>query len=128
MTYKQYHTIKLNELRRGNLSILDHLRRERLITFEMIESFVAKILDVNEAILYTKTRLRKIAQARQLIQTLAHLFTKMSTTEIGRRTERDHSTVLHAKKTVYNLVETDRNFRNIYNNLYKTLKNEKRQI
>jgi len=128
MTYKQYHIIKLNELRRGNLSILDYLQRERLITFEMIEGFVAKTLDVNEAILYTKTRLRTVAQARQLIQTLAYLFTNMSTTEIGRRTERDHSTVLHAKKTVYNLVETDRNFREIYNNLYKTLKHEKRQV
>jgi len=59
-----------------------------------------------------ENRKREIVQPRQISMTLAIEFTKFSLTRIGSFFGgKDHATVLHAKKTIYNLCDTDHQFR-----------------
>jgi chromosomal replication initiator protein len=59
----------------------------------------------------TKTRKREIVQARQLAMYFSKKHTKSSLATIGLHCgNKDHATVLHACKTVSNLIETDKRF------------------
>ena len=62
--------------------------------------------------LTSKTRKREIVQARQIAMFFAKNLTKSSLATIGTSIGgKDHATVLHACKTVNNLLETDKGFR-----------------
>jgi hypothetical protein len=50
---------------------------------------------------------RRVARPRQIAMFLADELTPHSLSEIGRRFDRDHTTVMHALKTVRGLIETD---------------------
>ena len=61
--------------------------------------------------LTVKNRKRHVVQARQLAMFFGKKFTKASLANIGSQIgDRDHATVLHACKTVDNLVTTDKQF------------------
>ena len=71
----------------------------------------------------SKTRKREIVQARQVAMYFSKNLTKSSLATIGSQIGgKDHATVLHACKTVNNLVETDKTFRNQIEELEKKLK------
>jgi chromosomal replication initiator protein len=62
--------------------------------------------------LISNSRKREIVQARQIAMYFAKKYTKDSLTNIGNVIgKRNHATVLHACKTVQDLIETDKNFR-----------------
>jgi chromosomal replication initiator protein len=46
-------------------------------------------------------------------------FTKASLANIGSQIDRDHATVLHACKTVDNLVATDKQFKKFVEDIHK---------
>lgn len=75
------------------------------------DEVVSDIWGVEANKLPQKTRKREIVEARQVCMWLRATNTKDSLSTIGSRYNRDHATVLHAKKTVYNLIETDKTFR-----------------
>lgn len=59
-----------------------------------------------------KSHKREFAQCRQISMYFAKKFTSCSLATIGFIIgEKDHATVLHANKTVINLMDTDKNFR-----------------
>jgi len=58
-----------------------------------------------------KCRKRDYAIVRQVSMTLFRMKTRLSLTQIGDFFSKDHATVLHSIKTVNNLRETDRQFR-----------------
>ncbi len=65
------------------------------------------------------TRKREIVEARQLIMYFLDQYTKLSYAKIGalfyaKGHVFDHATVSHAKKTVNNLIETDRSYRETF--------------
>ena len=61
--------------------------------------------------LQEKTRKREIVESRQVAMYLSKKNTKESLATIGRTIgNKDHATVLHACKTVNNLIETDKQF------------------
>lgn len=71
----------------------------------------------------SKTRKREIVQARQIAMYFSKHLTKASLASIGSQIGgKNHATVLHACKTVNNLMETDRGFADIVNNIEKKLK------
>ena len=73
-------------------------------------------------ILQSKTRKRHIVQARQLAMFFAKKYTKASLANIGSQIgDRDHATVLHACKTVDNLVATDKQFKKYVEDIQKKL-------
>lgn len=78
---------------------------------EIIKTVCAHQIDVEPEILGAKTRKREIVEARQIAMTLTKMNTALSLKAIGLRYGgRDHSTVIHAKETISNLVETDKLF------------------
>ena len=59
-----------------------------------------------------------MVQARQLAMFFSKKYTKSSLSTIGSQIgQRDHATVLHACKTVENLIETDREFKKYVSDL-----------
>ena len=66
----------------------------------------------------TKSRKREVVLVRQVAMFLAKKYLDMSTSKIGQYIgNRDHATVLHACKTITNLAETDKQFRNELNEI-----------
>jgi chromosomal replication initiator protein len=71
----------------------------------------------------SKTRKREIVQARQLAMFFSKKHTKSSLATIGQHCgNKDHATVLHACRTVNNLLETDKQFRVYVEDIDKKLK------
>lgn len=88
------------------------------ISIEVIQKVVSKYFNIDVATLQSTTRKRNIVQARQLAMFFSKKLTKASLTTIGSQIgKRDHATVLHACKTVDNLVETDKQFRKFVEDL-----------
>ncbi|MGV8096659.1 MAG: chromosomal replication initiator protein DnaA [Mangrovibacterium sp.] len=94
---------------------------------ELSVDYISKVvcdyfnLPVNQ--LQTKTRKREIVQARQLAMYFSKNLTKSSLAAIGLQIgNKDHATVLHACKTVSNLIDTDKNFRHFVDEIERKLK------
>jgi chromosomal replication initiator protein len=77
-----------------------------------------------------KCRKREFVTARQISMCLAKNFTKHSLAKIGSQIgDKDHATVLHACKTINNLVDTkDSLIMDTYVPLYKKLKKLEQDI
>jgi len=90
--------------------LVKNSRRE--LSIEYISKVVCDYFKMPVDILQTKTRKREIVQARQITMYFSKNLTKYSLASIGAQIgNKDHATVLHACKTVNNLVDTDKNFR-----------------
>jgi len=83
---------------------------------EIDNSYIIKIIsdyyDIPVKILLSKSRKREIVQARQIAMYFAKHLTSNSLSNIGREIgQKDHATVLHASRTVKNLIDTDKEFK-----------------
>lgn len=70
------------------------------MNFEMIVEATADYFNLNPSVIYSNSRVRDIADARQLIMYLAHMLTGLSSTAIGFKLNRRHATVLHGISAV----------------------------
>lgn len=96
---------------------------KRELSIDYISKVVCDYFNLSVDHLQTKTRKREIVQARQLAMYFSKNMTKSSLASIGSQIgNKDHATVLHACKTVNNLIETDKNFRNFVDEIEKKLK------
>ncbi len=95
---------------------------KREISIDYIQKIVSEYFQLDIETLQSKTRKRHVVQARQLAMFFAKKFTKNSLANIGSQIgDRDHATVLHACKTVDNLVTTDKQFRKFVDDINKKL-------
>lgn len=93
------------------------------ISIDYIEKVVCNFFNVPAEMLQSKTRKREIVQARQIAMYFSKSLTKSSLATIGAHIGgKDHATVLHACKTVNNLIETDKSFRLQIDEIEKKLK------
>lgn len=82
---------------------------------EMIGDYVCERFGITKEQAREKTRKREIVQPRMVWMSLVSEHTDMSLEQIGFEIgDKDHATVLHAKKTVSNLKETNISFRKTY--------------
>lgn len=82
------------------------------ISIETIQKLVCEFFNVPHDVINSKTRKREIVQARQLTMFFAKKHTKSSLSTIGLRCgNKNHATVLHACRTISDLIETDKQFR-----------------
>ncbi|HEX2393700.1 MAG TPA: chromosomal replication initiator protein DnaA, partial [Bacteroidales bacterium] len=96
---------------------------KREVSIDYIQKVVCNYFDVAVDSLQSKTRKREIVQARQVAMYFSKNLTKSSLATIGSQIGgKDHATVLHACKTVNNLVETDKQFKNQIEEIEKKLK------
>lgn len=96
---------------------------KREVSIDYIQKVVCNYFDVPVDSLQSKTRKREIVQARQVAMYFSKNLTKSSLATIGSQIGgKDHATVLHACKTVNNLVETDKQFKTQIEEIEKKLK------
>jgi chromosomal replication initiator protein len=114
--------------REVNLELAKHVVEKfvknvkREISIDYIQKIVSDYFQLDIETLQSKTRKRHVVQARQLAMFFAKKFTKSSLANIGNQIgDRDHATVLHACKTVDNLVTTDKQFRKFVDDINKKL-------
>lgn len=97
--------------------------QSRQISIENIQKTVAEFYRLKTSELLSKKRTRNIARPRQIAMALARELTSMSLPEIGSSFGgRDHSTVIHACKTVEELKRSDSSITNDYKTILQTLK------
>ncbi len=77
------------------------------ISVEMIRDFIASQYKVTINDLQSKSRKRVIAFPRQVCMYLARKHTELPLADIGRALNRDHSTVVHAVRTITNKIARD---------------------
>ena len=96
---------------------------KREISIDYIQKVVCNYFNIAVDQLQSKTRKREIVQARQVAMYFSKTLTKASLANIGSQIGgKDHATVLHACKTVNNLLETDKRFRLQVDEIEKKLK------
>ena len=90
---------------------------------ETIQGILKKISDWSETpveIITMKTRERDTIELRQIAMYLSRRITKLSYKTIGLQIgNKNHATVMHACKTVSNLIETNREYLEKYSELFK---------
>ena len=90
--------------------LIKNSRRE--ISIDYIQKIVCDYYNIPLNLIQSKTRKREIVQARQVAMFFSKSLTKSSLATIGTQIGgKDHATVLHACKTVNNLIDTDKQFR-----------------
>lgn len=95
----------------------------RQITLELIQKTVADYFKIKVADMYSQKRTRAIARPRQVAMWLSRELTPHSLPEIGDAFGgRDHTTVLHACRTVVSLRSKDAQFNNDLLVLSQTIK------
>ena len=67
----------------------------KTINFDMIVEATAEFYRLNPDVIFSKSRVRDIADARQVIMYLCHRLTSLSSSAIGQKLNRRHATVLH---------------------------------
>lgn len=73
---------------------------------QIITKVACTVFHVDESQIFSNTRVGQLREPRQIIQYLATKMTKLSLSEIGKRTgNKDHATVLHAKRKVLESIE-----------------------
>ncbi len=94
----------------------------REVSIDYIQKVVCDYFDLPIELLKSKTRKREVVQARQIAMYFAKKMTKSSLANIGAHCGgKDHATVLHACRTVNNLMETDKQFKGYLVDLDKKL-------
>ena len=93
------------------------------ISIDFIKKTVCDYFNIGIDQLKSKTRKREIVQSRQVAMFFAKSYTKNSLASIGAQIGgKDHATVLHACKTVNNLMETDKRFKRYIQDIEKRFK------
>lgn len=97
--------------------------QNKQVTIENIQKTVADFYRLKIVDLLSKKRTRVIARPRQIAMSLARELTQLSLPEIGNAFGgRDHTTVLHACKTIESLRNTDTLIEADFNLLHQTLR------
>ena len=86
----------------------DVFNQTRVITVDKIQNVVSNFFNIALSEMLSQRRSRPLARPRQIAMYLAKKMTSRSLPEIGRRfANRDHTTVIHAVKTITRLSEQD---------------------
>ena len=96
---------------------------EKIINVISIQEAVCGYYSLNIKDIQTKSRKREVVQARQVAMYLARKYTKNSLSSIGEQIgNRDHATVLHACKTITDLLDIDKGMRQSLDTIENSLR------
>ena len=86
----------------------DVFNQSKIVTVDKIQNVVSGYFNITLNEMLSQRRSRPLARPRQIAMFLAKKLTTRSLPEIGRRfANRDHTTVIHAVKTISRLSEKD---------------------
>ncbi len=92
------------------------------VSIDYIQKVVCDYFNLSIELIKSKTRKREVVQARQIAMFFAKSLTKSSLSNIGLNCGgKDHATVLHACRTVNNLMDTDKKFKVYISELQKKM-------
>lgn len=80
---------------------------KREVNFDMVVETTAAFFNIDVDVIFSRSRLRDINDARQAIMYLAHKLTGLSCKSIGYKLNRERVTVLHGIKAVANRISVD---------------------
>jgi chromosomal replication initiator protein len=80
---------------------------DKRTTIDEIQKKVAEYFNISVKEMQSSRRARTVARPRQIAMYLAKLLTLRSLPEIGRKFDRDHTTVMHAVRKVEELIQED---------------------
>ena len=99
---------------------------QKVITCEAILQQVVAAFSIDMKSINSKSRKREIVWARQAAMSLCKKYTTQSVSRIGQVVGgRDHATVLHALKNVEDLLETEAEFKQMYEQVETRLQSNK---
>lgn len=75
-------------------------KAQKVINFDMIVEATADFFNINPDVIFSKSRIRDVADARQIIMYLSQKLTSLSSSAIGHKLNRSHTTVLYGIKAV----------------------------
>jgi chromosomal replication initiator protein len=85
---------------------------KKQLTIKSIATTVCKYHNLDESLIYTRTRKHEIVQARQLIMYFAKKYTDASTSQIGQMLGgKNHATVIYSIKLVSEQMEVNKSLR-----------------
>lgn len=88
------------ELAHEVMSHVVRIPEKKSINFDMIVETTAEYFNINADAIFSQSRIRDIADARQLIMYLCHKHTQLSSPSIGSKLNRSHATVLHGISSI----------------------------
>ena len=107
VTFSRIHKKTLSIIDCKNI-LKDVFNQAKIITVDKIQNTVSSFFNIPLAEMLSQRRSRPLARPRQIAMYLAKKMTTRSLPEIGRRfANRDHTTVIHAVKTITRLSEKD---------------------
>ena len=93
----------------------DIFSHAKIVTVDKIQNTVSNYFNISLNDMLSQRRSRPLARPRQIAMFLAKKLTTRSLPEIGRRfANRDHTTVIHAVKTITKLSEKDEEMKKKY--------------
>ena len=96
---------------------------DRKTTIDEIQRKVAEHFNISVKELQSSRRARTVARPRQVAMYLAKQLTSRSLPEIGRKFDRDHTTVMHAVRKIEELIVEDQSLAEDIEILRRTLEN-----
>lgn len=75
-------------------------QKQKSINFDMVVEAVAEHYSLNPDVIFSKSKLRDVAEARMVIMYLSQKLVGLSTSSIGHKLGRKHSTVIHGIRTI----------------------------
>ena len=107
VAFSRVHNKDLNIADCKNI-LKDVFNQIKVITVDKIQNVVSNYFNIPLSDMLSQRRSRPLARPRQIAMYLAKKLTTRSLPEIGRRfANRDHTTVIHAVKTITRLSEQD---------------------
>jgi len=92
------------------------------ITVEGISNNVGEHFSVSVDSMMSRSRKRQVVVARQMSMYLSKELTKETFKDIGKKFDRDHSTVIHSYKTIENLRDSDQSIKDALETLEQKIK------
>jgi len=121
--------ISQSQLKKKELSLVEiknlikiNIFSKKQISAKEIIKAVAEFYGIEESFIYKKTRKKEIVKPRQLIMYLLREDYNISYPSIGEKLGgRDHTTVIHAQRTIKTLITSNPNLAEDYRNLIRIL-------
>ena len=98
-------------------------KAKKTINFEMIVEATAEFYKLNPDQIFSKSRVRDVADARHIIMYLSHKLTNLSASSIGHKLNRTHTTVLHGITAVEDRIPITKDLREAVEAIEKDLQN-----
>lgn len=104
--------------------VISHLVKKterKRVNFDMIVENTAEFYRLNPDAIFSKSRLRDVADARQMIMYLCKKHTDLSSSAIGARLNRKHATVLHGISAVADRLEICQELKDAVDTIEKSI-------